>query len=193
MRYHWFRQCGLFVGSGVVEASCKTIVGQRLKQSGMHWTVNGADAIIALRCRQASSTWGGVVLEVAQGGVQLVFPGAGEGERAGGSHDAVGVAVVQVFQPGGEPLVFVVQQHELQEAGQVVDVLAGVVEVDDLGCLGELAAGDAPDPGRAVTEDGELPDVAGAAADASALTGPASTLAGSKVAMTLAGSRLRTG
>jgi hypothetical protein len=57
MRYHWFRQCGLFVGSGVVEASCKTLVGQRLKQSGMHWTVNGADAIIALRCKEASSTW----------------------------------------------------------------------------------------------------------------------------------------
>jgi hypothetical protein len=57
MRYHWFRQCGLFTGSGVVEASCKTVIGQRLKQSGMHWTVSGADAIIALRCREASSTW----------------------------------------------------------------------------------------------------------------------------------------
>jgi hypothetical protein len=57
MRYHWFRQCGLFVGSGVVEAACKTVIGQRLKQSGMHWTVNGADAIIALRCKEASSTW----------------------------------------------------------------------------------------------------------------------------------------
>ena len=57
MRYHWFRQCGLFTGSGVVEASCKSVIGQRLKQSGMHWTVNGADAIIALRCREASSTW----------------------------------------------------------------------------------------------------------------------------------------
>jgi hypothetical protein len=56
MRYHWFRQCGLFVGSGVVEASCKTVIGQRLKQSGMHWTVSGADAIIALRCKEAS-TW----------------------------------------------------------------------------------------------------------------------------------------
>jgi hypothetical protein len=55
MRYHWFRQCGLFVGSGVVEASCKTVIGQRLKQSGMHWTVNGADAIIALRCKEAGS------------------------------------------------------------------------------------------------------------------------------------------
>jgi hypothetical protein len=54
MRYHWFRQCGLFVGSGVVEASCKTVIGQRLKQSGMRWTVNGADAIATLRCQQAS-------------------------------------------------------------------------------------------------------------------------------------------
>jgi hypothetical protein len=56
MRYHWFRSRGLFVGSGVVEASCKTVIGQRLKQSGMHWTLAGADSIIALRCREAS-TW----------------------------------------------------------------------------------------------------------------------------------------
>jgi hypothetical protein len=57
MRYHWFRQCGLFVGTGVVESSCKTVIGSRLKQSGMHWTLPGADAIIALRCREASSHW----------------------------------------------------------------------------------------------------------------------------------------
>jgi hypothetical protein len=57
MRYHWFRSRGLFVGSGVVEASCKTVVAQRLKQAGMHWTVAGADAIIALRCKEASSQW----------------------------------------------------------------------------------------------------------------------------------------
>ena len=57
MRYKWFRSRGLFVGSGVVEASCKTIIAQRLKQAGMHWTTAGADAIIALRCREASSTW----------------------------------------------------------------------------------------------------------------------------------------
>ena len=54
MRYHWFRQCGLFVGSGVVEAGCKTVIGQRLKLSGMHWTTVGADAITTLRCQQAS-------------------------------------------------------------------------------------------------------------------------------------------
>jgi hypothetical protein len=57
MRYARFRHQGLFVGSGVVEAGCKTIVGQRLKQSGMRWTVRGANAIIALRCCQLSGRW----------------------------------------------------------------------------------------------------------------------------------------
>ena len=54
MRYHWFRQCGLFVGSGLVEAGCKSVLGHRLKRAGMHWTIGGADAIAALRCQQAS-------------------------------------------------------------------------------------------------------------------------------------------
>jgi len=53
MRYPKFRQQGLFVGSGVIEAGCKTVIG-RLKQSGMFWTVRGANAIIALRCCQLS-------------------------------------------------------------------------------------------------------------------------------------------
>ena len=50
MRYPEFRRQHLFVGSGVIEAGCKTVVGGRLKQSGMFWTVSGANAIIALRC-----------------------------------------------------------------------------------------------------------------------------------------------
>ncbi len=50
MRYPKFRRQHLFVGSGVIEAGCKTVIGSRLKQSGMFWTVRGADAIIALRC-----------------------------------------------------------------------------------------------------------------------------------------------
>lgn len=50
MRYPDFRKKNLFVGSGVIEAGCKTVIGSRLKQSGMHWTVRGANAIIALRC-----------------------------------------------------------------------------------------------------------------------------------------------
>jgi hypothetical protein len=50
MRYPEFRQKGFFVGSGVVEAGCKSVVGVRLKRSGMFWTVRGANSIIALRC-----------------------------------------------------------------------------------------------------------------------------------------------
>jgi hypothetical protein len=50
MRYPEFRQKGFFVGSGVIEAGCKSVVGQRLKRSGMFWTVRGANAILALRC-----------------------------------------------------------------------------------------------------------------------------------------------
>jgi hypothetical protein len=50
MRYPEFRKQGLFVGSGVVEAGCKSVIGSRLKLSGMFWTVRGANAIIALRC-----------------------------------------------------------------------------------------------------------------------------------------------
>ena len=54
MRYKWFRSRGLFVGSGAVESGCKAVIGQRLKLSGMRWTVAGADAITTLRCQQAS-------------------------------------------------------------------------------------------------------------------------------------------
>jgi len=50
MRYPEFRKKGFFVGSGVVEAGCKSVIGSRLKRSGMFWTVRGANAIIALRC-----------------------------------------------------------------------------------------------------------------------------------------------
>ena len=50
MRYPEFRRQHLFVGSGVIEAGCKTVIGSRCKQSGMFWTVRGANAILALRC-----------------------------------------------------------------------------------------------------------------------------------------------
>jgi hypothetical protein len=50
MCYPKFRKQRLFVGSGVIEAGCKTVIGSRLKKSGMFWTVRGANAIIALRC-----------------------------------------------------------------------------------------------------------------------------------------------
>ena len=50
MRYAEFRAKGLCTSTGVVEAGCKTAIGTRCKRPGMHWTVAGADAIIALRC-----------------------------------------------------------------------------------------------------------------------------------------------
>ena len=50
MTYAKFRAQGLCVSSGVVEAGCRRVVCSRLKRGGMHWTVNGANAIIALRC-----------------------------------------------------------------------------------------------------------------------------------------------
>jgi len=54
MRYAKFRAQGLFIGSGVIEAGCRTLIGKRLKQSGMFWSLRGANAIIASRCCQFS-------------------------------------------------------------------------------------------------------------------------------------------
>ena len=54
MRYPRFRQQELCTSSGVLEAGCKVSIGTRLKRAGMHWTLKGANAIIALRCCQLS-------------------------------------------------------------------------------------------------------------------------------------------
>lgn len=57
MRYKNYRKQHLFVGSGVIEAGCRTVICQRLKQSGMHWTVKNANNIIALRSCILSNRW----------------------------------------------------------------------------------------------------------------------------------------
>ena len=54
MRYPEFHAQGLCTSSGVVEAGCKLTVGTRLKRAGMHWSLRGANAIIALRCCRLS-------------------------------------------------------------------------------------------------------------------------------------------
>jgi hypothetical protein len=54
MRYPKFHQQGFCTSTGVVEAGCKVVIGTRLKRAGMHWTVRGANAIIALRCSKLS-------------------------------------------------------------------------------------------------------------------------------------------
>ena len=59
MRYPKFRRQHLFVGTGVIEGGCKTLIGSRCKQSGMFWTVRGANAILALRCCQFNGEFEG--------------------------------------------------------------------------------------------------------------------------------------
>lgn len=61
MRYGTFRKQGYFIGSGVVEAGCRSVIGARCKQSGMRWSLAGAENILALRCihhsRNLPSFW----------------------------------------------------------------------------------------------------------------------------------------
>ena len=54
MKYKTFRRQGFFIGSGVVEAGCKSVIGSRCKQSGMFWGKPGAENVLALRCISAS-------------------------------------------------------------------------------------------------------------------------------------------
>jgi len=54
MQYGTFRAGGYFLGKGVVEAGCKTVIGGRCKQSGMFWSKAGAENILALRCLHSS-------------------------------------------------------------------------------------------------------------------------------------------
>jgi hypothetical protein len=58
MQYGTFRRQGFFIGSGVIEAGCKTIIGARCKQSGMFWGEPGAENVLALRCIHSSRRLG---------------------------------------------------------------------------------------------------------------------------------------
>jgi hypothetical protein len=57
MLYKTYRGNGYFYGSGVVEAGCKTVVGQRLKLSGMLWSRPGAENVLELRCALLGHRW----------------------------------------------------------------------------------------------------------------------------------------
>ncbi len=57
MRYAEYRRRGLPIASGVIEATCKTLVTQRLKRSGMAWTPSGGQAILTLRSLIQSQRW----------------------------------------------------------------------------------------------------------------------------------------
>jgi hypothetical protein len=59
MLYGSYRSEGYFIGSGVIEAGCKTVVGQRVKQSGMLWSVSGADNVLSVRCAVMNGVFDG--------------------------------------------------------------------------------------------------------------------------------------
>ena len=61
MRYQHFRDLGMFSATGAIEGGINAIVVQHAKQSGMHWTVDGAADILALRCQHASGRWNNFV------------------------------------------------------------------------------------------------------------------------------------
>lgn len=57
MRYAQYLRDGLPIGSGVLEAACKTLVTHRLKRSGMRWEIAGGQAILTLRSVIQSERW----------------------------------------------------------------------------------------------------------------------------------------
>jgi hypothetical protein len=73
MLYRTFRTAGYFIGSGVVEAGCKVVVGQRLKQSGMLWSRKGAEHLLAIRCALLSGWFENFWKAYAKSGQALAF------------------------------------------------------------------------------------------------------------------------
>jgi len=73
MLYRTFRAAGYFIGSGVVEAGCKVVVGQRLKQSGMLWSRKGAEHLLAVRCALLSGWFESFWKAYAKSGQALAF------------------------------------------------------------------------------------------------------------------------
>ena len=59
MLYGSYRDAGYFIGSGVIEAGCKNVVGQRVKQSGMLWSLRGADNVLSVRCAVMNGVFDG--------------------------------------------------------------------------------------------------------------------------------------
>jgi len=73
MLYQTFRRAGYFIGSGVVEAGCKIVVAQRLKQSGMLWSLKGAEHLLAIRCALLSGWFEDFWKAYANSGQALAF------------------------------------------------------------------------------------------------------------------------
>jgi hypothetical protein len=83
MDYHDYTKRALPIGSGVVEAACKTLVSERLKQSGMRWTIRGGQAIVTLRSQMQSDRWENAWALLARSYTATIRPaGANRGRAA---------------------------------------------------------------------------------------------------------------
>lgn len=57
MQYKTYREAGLLIGSGPIEAAHRSVIQQRMKRSGQKWSIKGAQAIANLRCYRCSQAW----------------------------------------------------------------------------------------------------------------------------------------
>jgi hypothetical protein len=57
MRYHEYLAAGYPIASGVIEGACRHVVKDRLERTGMHWTIDGAQAMMKLRCVAINGQW----------------------------------------------------------------------------------------------------------------------------------------
>ncbi len=62
--YKTYKEKGYYIGSGAIESANKTVIQQRMKQSGMRWSLNGAQYIAALRANHESNNWDEVIEEI---------------------------------------------------------------------------------------------------------------------------------
>jgi hypothetical protein len=88
MRYGWYRRLGVPLGSGVTEAGCKTVYGQRMKLSGMRWQKAGAQVVLNLRVLQLSGVWCQAYERVLQGFEAVEVRGQSDGPHSRGENAA---------------------------------------------------------------------------------------------------------
>lgn len=106
----------------------------------------------------------GVGFEIGQLFVGVAGGVAGEHKAGGLGNEGVDVIGVEVGEPDGQPVGVTLAENGCERGGEIVQVLAGVVDVHDRGGFGRDRGGPVPDPGGAVAEHHQLADVIGAAA-----------------------------
>src|SRR6266704_1111325 len=141
------RRCRAGVGRDLVPAVAGLQAAQgkdagrarcRPSHAGQFQALAGDGLAGSFYCARADEHAEGLEVVVAHRCLEFAGLAAGQGEGAGGGADGGNVAVVEVGEPGVQPAGFAGAEHELQQFRQVVQVLAGVIEVDDRGGLGYL-------------------------------------------------------